>query len=114
MPRHNLKGDLSVTVGRTTIGSSLATLSSQFLRGDETNLLSPIDASAVVNLSASYELHRRARLVGRVTNLFGREYETFGLLGEPDEVLGDEYGDGRFLSPGAPRAAWIGVELSIR
>jgi hypothetical protein len=114
VPGHNLKGDLSVTVGRTTIGSSLATLSSQFLRGDEANLLSPIDPSTVLNLSASYELHRRARLIGRVTNLLGGEYESFGLLGEPDEVLGDQYDDGRFLSPGAPRAAWIGVELSIR
>ena len=53
-------------------------------------------------------------LTGRVTNLFGRKYETFGLLGEADEVLGDDYEDPRFLSPGAPRAGWVGVQVSFR
>lgn len=42
------------------------------------------------------------------------EYSTFGLLGEADEVLGDDYNDPRFLSPGAPRAARLGLRLSFR
>jgi len=29
-------------------------------------------------------------------------------------VLGDDYQDPRFLSPAAPRAAWVGVELFFR
>ena len=41
---------------------------------------------------------------------FDETYETFGLFGEADEVLGDDFEDSRFLSPGAPRAAWIGLE----
>lgn len=114
VPRHNLKADVSLDVRRATIGATLATTSSQFLRGDEANLLSPIDSSAVVNLVGSYALHRRARLVARVTNLFNTNYATFGLLGEADEVLGDEFDDPRFLSPSAPRAGWVGVEFSIR
>jgi hypothetical protein len=89
-------------------------MSSQFFRGDEANLLEPIDSQASVNLFGSYQLHRRARLIARLTNLFNSNYATFGLLGEADEVLGDDYDDPRFLSPGAPRAAWIGVELSLR
>ena len=76
-------------------------------------MFSPIDSS-VVNLSGSYELHRRARLVARVTNLFNAECATFGLLGEADEVPGDDFDDPRFLSPGPPRAAWVGIEFSIR
>lgn len=114
VPRHNLKADLSVTAGRSTIGTNLATTSRQFLRGDEANLLLPIERSAVVNLFGSYELHRRARLVARVTNVFNANFATFGLLGEADDVLGDEFEDPRFLSPGAPRAAWVGVEFSFR
>ena len=114
IPRHNFKADVSVSIEPVTIGASLGVISSQFLRGDEANLLSPVDSSAVVNFSASYALHPRARLVGRVTNLFGTDYATFGLLGEADEVLGDEFDDPHFLSPGAPRAAWIGVEFSFR
>jgi hypothetical protein len=59
-------------------------------------------------------LHRRVRVIARVTNVFNAAYETFGLLGDADDVLGDEYDDPRYLSPGAPRAAWFGVELSLR
>jgi iron complex outermembrane recepter protein len=33
------------------------------------------------------------------------------LLGVADDVLGDDYDDPRFVSPGAPRAAWAGVRL---
>jgi hypothetical protein len=49
-----------------------------------------------------------------VTNLFDTEYSTFGLLGEADQVLGDEFDDPRFLGPGAPRAAWVGLTFSFR
>lgn len=90
------------------------TTSNQYLRGDEANLLPAIDGFAVVNLTASYAIANHIRLTGRVTNLFGSEHATFGLLGEADEVLGDDYEDPRFVSPGAPRAAWVGVEFSFR
>lgn len=66
-----------------------------------------------MNLSSSYALHRRARVVARVTNVFDADYATFGLLGEADEVLGDEFDSPRFHSPGAPRAAWIGLEVTF-
>ena len=114
VPRHNVKADVSVEIRRTSIGATLALASSQFLRGDEANLLAPIERSTVLNLFGSYQLGRRARLVGRVTNLLDAGYATFGLLGEADEVLGDDFDDPRFLSPGAPRAAWVGVEFSFR
>ena len=55
----------------------------------------------------------RIAIVGRVANLFDRRYATFGLLGEADEVLGDDFEDPEFQSPGAPRAAWIGVQVAI-
>lgn len=35
----------------------------------------------------------------------------FGLLGEPDEVLGDDFENPVFLSQGAPRAAWLGIRV---
>ena len=53
-------------------------------------------------------------MTGRITNLFDAEHATFGLLGEADEVLGDDYEDPRFLSPGAPRAAWVGLTVTFR
>ena len=113
VPRHNLKGGVFFADDRWSVGANLLASSSQFLRGDEANRLTPVDGFATVDLSAGYALGRRLRLSARVTNLFNTGFETFGLLGEPDEVLGDSYDDPRFLSPGAPRAAWVGVEVSL-
>ena len=114
VPRHSLRAGVSVTKGRATIGADLAYSSSSFLRGDEANLLPPVEARSVVDLNGTYTVGKRIRLAARVTNLFGAEYSTFGLLGEADDVLGDAYDDPRFLGPGAPRAAWVGIELVFR
>ena len=48
-----------------------------------------------------------------MTNVFDKDYENFGLLGEdPDEILPDLEDDRPlFLGVGAPRAAWIGLRL---
>ncbi len=51
-------------------------------------------------------------LFAKIDNLFDEDYETFGLFGEADEVLGDEFDDPRFLSPASPRSGWIGVRLT--
>jgi hypothetical protein len=39
-------------------------------------------------------------------------YQSLGLFGDAENVLGSDFDDSRFLSPGTPRAAWIGFELS--
>ncbi len=114
VPAHNLKLNASGTIRRATVGANLLVTSSQFLRGDEANLLPALEGAAVVNLTGSYAVTSRVRLFARVANLFDRKYSTFGLLGEAGDVLGDDYDDPRFLSPAAPRAAWAGVELSFR
>ena len=97
--------------GRATVGGDLAYSSSSYLRGDEANLLPLFEGRTVVDLNGSYLIGKRIRLAARVTNLFGADYSTFGLLGEADDVLGAEDHDLRFLSPGAPRAAWVGIEF---
>ncbi len=113
VPRHSVKGGLFFADERWSFAASLLGSSSQYLRGDEANLLSPVDGFATADLSMGYAFNRRLRLSARVTNLFDTGFESFGLLGEPDEVLGDDYDDPRFLSPGAPRAAWVGIELTL-
>ncbi|MEL6184116.1 MAG: hypothetical protein AAFU79_05785 [Myxococcota bacterium] len=47
-------------------------------------------------------------IFGRIENLFDNRYENFGLLGEADEVF-PNFEDNRFLGPGAPLGAWIGL-----
>jgi iron complex outermembrane recepter protein len=113
VPQHNLKANLSSTIKRLTFGGNVTVTSAQYLRGDEANLLPTVDEFALVNLTAQYEIASNLRIKARVANLFGVEYATFG-LGEADEVLGDYYEDPRFLSPGAPKAAWVGVEFTFR
>jgi iron complex outermembrane recepter protein len=113
VPRHNAKFSGRVGNTRGSVQASLNLSSSQSLRGDEANLLDPIDGYAVVNLAARYAVTTRVELFADVINLFDAEYETFGLLGEADDVLGDDYDDPRFVSPGAPRAAWLGVRLKF-
>jgi outer membrane receptor protein involved in Fe transport len=114
VPRHLAKADVLVPLGRLDLGASVSRLSSQFLRGDEANLLPPIDPATTVNLLAGYRIGRGVTLSARVTNVFNTKPASFGVLGEADDVLGDDYDDPRFLSPSAPRAAWIGVELRPR
>jgi iron complex outermembrane receptor protein len=57
-------------------------------------------------------LARPVSVFAIVSNLFDAEYGTFGVLGDPTPVLGPTYTDPRFIGPGAPRAAWVGVDVT--
>jgi outer membrane receptor protein involved in Fe transport len=113
VPRHNVKLGLDATIGRTSLGGNLAMVSGQYLRGDEANLLDQVDGYALVNMTARHQLRPGIALAANVTNLFGAQYETFGLLGEADDVLGDEFDDPRFMSPGSPFGIWVGIEFAL-
>lgn len=94
-PRHELALNASLQTfgGRGWIAADLRHVrdlaDTQFWGAYETTNLPDF---TTVNLAASYELTDSARLTGRVTNLFDKEYsETWG-----------------YAAPG--RAAWVGVE----
>ena len=111
VPQHNLKADITLAVtDALSLGTNILINSSQVFRGDEGNLIDHIPGYGIVNLRGRYTLWNHLSIFAKVNNLFDATYETFGLFGEADEVLGDEFEDSRFLSPGAPRAAWIGLE----
>ena len=40
-------------------------------------------------------------------------YSRTALGQEADEVLGDQFDDPRFLSPGSPRGVWGGIRLNF-
>jgi outer membrane receptor protein involved in Fe transport len=112
VPAHVAKLGVSASLrAGLSITAAVRGQSSQFLRGDEANLLDPVPAFAVVDAQARQRLTRRLTAVVRVDNLFGARYETFGVLGDPG-LLGDEFeDDARFYSPGAPTGAWVGAEV---
>jgi iron complex outermembrane receptor protein len=111
IPKHqaNAAVDFFVT-NRLTIGADVNYRSGVYLRGDEPNLLDKTDAYAVLNLRGEYRLNDHAALFVRVENALDEDYETFGLLGEPDEVF-PEFSDPRFYGAGPPRAAWVGARV---
>lgn len=75
-----------------------------YLRGDEANVDDKTDGYALVNAYIRYQPAKEWTLSLEASNLLDKEYERFGLYGEPDEVLEDlENDDPRFLSPAPPR-----------
>lgn len=114
IPNHNLKFGTDITViPNLTIGWDAVYNSGQYLRGDEGNLLNQTGDFIVFNLRGEYRFSKYLSIFGKVDNLFDKEYETFGLLGNPAEVLGDSFNDPRFLGPGAKRGIWGGIRLSL-
>ena len=95
---------------RLTVSGRLLHVASARLRGDEGNLASPLAGYTVLNLRLDLRLAQRLRVFADVDNVLDERYATFGVFGDADEVLGDGFGP-RFLTPAAPRGAWLGVEL---
>ena len=69
-----------------------------------------VDGYGILNAHSSYQLLDELQLFIKVQNLLDTDYETFGLLGNPSEVL-EGTSDPRFLGPGAPLGVWGGLEL---
>jgi outer membrane receptor protein involved in Fe transport len=114
IPRHIVKvglGYLSsfgLSAGVNVVGNS-----SQYLRGDEANRLAPIPGYVIVNARVAFRFWSHAQVFLLADNLFDASYSTFGVLGNATNVLGPGYDSPRFLGPGAPRAAWAGIDLSF-
>jgi outer membrane receptor protein involved in Fe transport len=114
IPQHLLKlgADWAATK-QFKVGADLVFNSGQFLRGDEANRLGQTDAYAIVNLRGEYRIAKQFGIYARIDNLFDTDYETFGIVGNPGEVFGDQFNDRRFLGPGAPRAGWVGLRFEL-
>ncbi|MDR2216056.1 MAG: TonB-dependent receptor [Nevskiaceae bacterium] len=111
IPRHQFNAGVDIRfTDALTIGADIAYRSGVYLRGDESNLLEPTGGFGVVNLRAEFAVSQAVRVFARIENLFDRRYETFGVLGEPDEVF-EEFDDPRFLGPAPPLGAWAGVRV---
>ncbi|TNF03369.1 MAG: TonB-dependent receptor, partial [Gammaproteobacteria bacterium] len=114
LPRHSIQAELGYALtDQLKVALEGQLTSSVHVRGDESNQMREIPSYAVFAFTGSYAVTERLMLTARVDNLFDREYASFGLLGEPDEVLGDEYDDPLFISRGAPRTAWLGLRWQI-
>ena len=112
VPLHNLKAGIVYASGsRWDVGLDLLFRSSEFLRGDEANLLPPIGSQLTADLQVQYALPWGVTAFARVTNLFNSSFDTFGELSEAEPVL-PPTPDNRFVSPGAPRQFLAGLRFS--
>ena len=135
IPERSLKlsGRAQVTA-RWQLGGELVAYSGQYVRGNENNRHEAGDATdafgstrtfegegrtpgyAVVNLRTRYDLGQGWQVFARINNVFDRRYATGGALAEnPFDAAGsfqtnaDDWRRETFSAPGAPRAAWVGV-----
>ena len=106
---------------KVSLGSNLMYFSSQYARGDENNqdTNGKVPGYALVNLDAHYQYTKRLSFFGRVDNVFDKDYQTLGVLGEnffngPGRTFdAANVTNEQFRSTGAPRAFWVGVKYAI-
>jgi iron complex outermembrane receptor protein len=109
VPTHSVKAGIAVRpVPRWELALSTVAQSGQYHRGDEANLMDALDGYAVLNARTSYDLFDQLQLVVKFQNLLNSEYQTFGVVADPSEVL-PQYSDPRFQSPGPPFGVWAGI-----
>lgn len=113
LPQNTLKigADYALTTS-FSVGGDIVYNSSQYLRGDEANLLPPIGGFTIVNLRSVYRIGEHFSTYLRLQNIFDRRYSDFGVIGDATPVL-PQFTDPRLMSPGAPRAAWLGISFDL-
>lgn len=115
VPRHLGKATIEYRVPGFGIGFEANGRSNAPYRGDESNTDPELIPGFVIfGLYGDYRPLPWLTVFGRVSNLFGRDFATFGVYGEAEETLGEEYeGEYRFIGPGAPRAFFGGVRVQF-
>jgi iron complex outermembrane receptor protein len=113
IPEHIYKAAIGVDLWqRVSLGIDGSYSGNKYFRGDEANTTSPLAGYWVFNTKAEYKVTKNFAVFGRVDNIFDKNYNSFGVYGQASDVL-PGFNDGRFVSPGAPRAGWVGVRLSM-
>ena len=115
IPQHSLKLGVDYAVNEHfSIGAGMIYNSDQVYRGDESNELDKLDDYTIFNLSGRYRINQMFTVFARVNNVFDSDYESFGLLGEANEIPGfDDFEEPFFVGPGAPASVYAGVRAQF-
>jgi outer membrane cobalamin receptor len=117
IPAHSLKFGASVTITESwQIGLTGRAASGKYLFGDEANLTGKTKSYAVLNLNTAYDVTPNLQLFAIVNNVLNKEYETFGTFSPTSSVpitQAPAASNPRSLSPGAPRAVYVGARLRL-
>ncbi|MGZ5576674.1 MAG: TonB-dependent receptor [Methylobacter sp.] len=113
IPEHIYKAAVGVDLWqRVSLGIDGIYSGNKYFRGDEANSTAPLAGYWLFNAKAEYKVTKNFAVFGKVDNIFDKNSSSFGMYGQANGIL-PGFNDGRFVSPGAPRAGWIGVRLSI-
>lgn len=114
IPEHIFKAAVGVDLWQKFyVGVNGEYSGDRYLRGDEANRDNKLTGYWLFNATAEYKITKNFTVFGKLDNIFDKRYYSFGAYGQADEVLGSSYDNPRFVSPGMPRAGWIGVRLSL-
>ena len=88
-------------------GTNIITTSGQYAHGDENNqdANGPLGGYSVVNLDTHYTITSNWQTFAKVSNLFNRNYNTFGILGQNMYTAMNELS----VVPANPRGIWVGL-----
>ncbi|NOS73219.1 MAG: TonB-dependent receptor [Methyloglobulus sp.] len=113
IPEHIFKASIGVDLWKKlSLGINGTYSGNKVFRGDDANLTPKLSGYWLFNATAEYKVTENFTLFGKLDNIFDTNYNSFGVFGVANEVL-PGFDDGRFVSPGAPRAGWIGLRLSM-
>ena len=124
IPQHQLKLRAAYDVTPSwNVGTNIFAFSDQYARGNENNQYdgdgAKISGYLVMNLDTRYRFANSGwQFFAKVNNVFDREYNNGGLLGEHrfDASTGAFTGNEvtpAFYAPGAPRAGWFGFRYEF-
>jgi outer membrane receptor protein involved in Fe transport len=116
IPEHIFKASLSVDLWQhVLLGIDGMYSGDKVFRGDEANNNPKLAGYWLFNARAEYKITKNVALFGKLDNIFDSNYNTFGVYGNSIGALGLNLGTNsdRFVSPGMPRAGWVGVRLSL-
>jgi len=115
IPEHIFKASVGVDLWqKLSLGFDGRFSGDQVFRGDEANNNPKLSSYWVFNAKAEYKITKNVALFGKLDNIFDNNYNSFGVYGDATGVPGN-YGTGndRFVSPGMPRAGWLGIRLTM-
>lgn len=123
IPKHQLKLRVAYDVTPAWIvGSNIFAFSDQYSRGNENNdhegKGAKVGGYTVVNFDTRYNFNNGWQLFAKLNNVFDKEYNNGGLLGEHrfDSTTGQFTGNEvltPFFAPGTPRAGWVGLRYEF-
>ncbi len=124
IPQHQLKLRAAYDVTPSwNIGTNIFAFSDQYSRGNENNQYdgdgAKVSGYLVMNLDTRYRFGNSGwQFFAKVNNIFDREYNNGGLLGEHRFDAGTGAFTGNevtpaFYAPGAPRAGWFGFRYEF-